>query len=253
LELKFSVTGSADDRAVRDFVLNNIGPLYEGLAVASIDIEPEHVDTVTNVGRWSVTVQYDNSSLGEPDETFETVGGTFHLTQSRETVFAIAVEGTPKNYKGAIGVDDKQVEGVDIPVPIYNFGETYILGRAFVNAGYKHRLFSLTGTINDDFFRGFEPGEVLFKGATGTRHNPTLIRVDYKFSASPNLTNIPVGDMVVTQKRGWDYMWVRYEDRDDTVAHGMVLIPTAVYVERVFNDGNFAQLGIGTGITPQII
>jgi len=41
-------------------------------------------------------------------------------------------------------------------------------------------------------------------------------------------------------------MWVRYEDREDDAANVLVKKPTAVYIEKVYEDGNFALLGIGS-------
>jgi hypothetical protein len=42
---------------------------------------------------------------------------------------------------------------------------------------------------------------------------------------------------------GHEYMWVRYENSVDSSA--VVKKPKAVYVNRVYPEGNFAGLGIG--------
>ena len=47
-------------------------------------------------------------------------------------------------------------------------------------------------------------------------------------------------------KKGWEYMWVRYADSEDAAAKAIVKKPVAVYIERVYEEGNFAALGIGT-------
>jgi hypothetical protein len=47
-------------------------------------------------------------------------------------------------------------------------------------------------------------------------------------------------------KKGWEYVWVDYRDKPDTTANRMVKLAHAVYVEQVYNSGNFAGLGIGT-------
>ena len=41
-------------------------------------------------------------------------------------------------------------------------------------------------------------------------------------------------------------MWVRYADSEDAGANAIVKKPVAVYVEKVYEEGNFAGLGIGT-------
>jgi len=63
--------------------------------------------------------------------------------------------------------------------------------------------------------------------------------------ASPNRTNINVGGITVSSKKGWEYMWVRYADAEDAAANAIVKKPVAVYLEKVYEDGGFAGLGIG--------
>ncbi len=46
-------------------------------------------------------------------------------------------------------------------------------------------------------------------------------------------------------KRGWDHLWVRYQDAEDSTAKALVKRPVAAYVERVYYDGDFSGLGIG--------
>ena len=41
-------------------------------------------------------------------------------------------------------------------------------------------------------------------------------------------------------------MWVRYEDAEDAAARAIVKKPVAAYVEKVYEEGNFGLLGIGT-------
>ena len=64
--------------------------------------------------------------------------------------------------------------------------------------------------------------------------------------ASPNRTGITVGDITGIAKKGWEYLWVRYEDAEDSTAKTLVKRPVAAYVEKVYESGDFAALGIGT-------
>ena len=41
-------------------------------------------------------------------------------------------------------------------------------------------------------------------------------------------------------------MWVRYADAEDQGAQAIVKKPVAVYIERVYEEGGFGSLGIGT-------
>jgi hypothetical protein len=58
------------------------------------------------------------------------------------------------------------------------------------------------------------------------------------------VSGLAVGPITGITKRGWDYLWVRYADAEDQ--NVLVKQPIAAYVERVYLDGNFALLGIGT-------
>jgi hypothetical protein len=137
------------------------------------------------------------------------------------------------------------VEGVDITVPVYHFSETHYFDDAVVTGAYKATLFLLTGTVNNAGFKGFSAGEVLFLGASGSKRGKEPWEVSFKFAASPNVTGLSVGDITGIAKKGWEYLWVRYNDQEDTVAKVLVKRPVAAYVEQVYGYGNFAGLGIG--------
>jgi hypothetical protein len=55
-----------------------------------------------------------------------------------------------------------------------------------------------------------------------------------------------VGPISNINKKGWEYLWVRYADSEDANAKMLVKKPVAVYIERVYEEGDFAALGIGT-------
>jgi hypothetical protein len=53
------------------------------------------------------------------------------------------------NFQGAIGVNQDQIEGTDVTVPVFNFTETHYINSALVTGGYKLALFYLTGRVSD--------------------------------------------------------------------------------------------------------
>lgn len=170
----------------------------------------------------------------------------WHLTQSLGTIGSYAAPGrTAPNFRGAIGVTPDAVEGIDVTVPVYHFSETHVIPSSLVTLGYKAALFFLTGRVNGSPFKGFAAGEVLFLGASGSKRGADDWEISFKFAASPNAVGLSVGNITGISKAGWDYLWVRYEDAEDTVAKALVKRPVAAYVERVYPWGNFASLGIG--------
>ena len=140
------------------------------------------------------------------------------------------------------------VEGVDIAVPVFNFTETHYKPDEEITGAYKGILFNLTGKVNSDTFKGFQPGEVLFLGATGSKRTQLGEDADweitYRFAGSPNVSGLTIGPITGITKKGWEYLWVRYADQEDTAAKAIVKRPIAAYIERVYDDGSFAGLGL---------
>ena len=98
------------------------------------------------------------------------------------------------------------------------------------------------GSAYLEWIRGFAAGEVRFDGVEGSRIDATYSSVDFIFSASPNATSIPVGGITVAAKKGWDYLWVLYEET--TSEDRLVKVPVAAYVEQVYRYAAFSGLGL---------
>jgi hypothetical protein len=249
VEFVYVLTGTSDDVTAKVLIENSTAIYYNGLVRQSIQIEPEWVDETTGEGQWVATVRYGirpPNEVGESSFAFDTSGGTQHITQSLATIASYAASGTPPNFGGAVGVTHDSVEGVDITIPVYSFSETHFLDAAFVTPAYYGTLFNLTGKVNDAGFKGLAAGECLFLGASGSKRGTEDWEITYRFAGSPNRTGLVVGPMTGINKKGWEYMWVRYADSEDTVAKAIVKKPVAAYIEKVYDEGNFAGLGIGT-------
>ncbi len=251
-EFVYTLTGVADESSARILATNSTDSTYDGLIRKSITLEPVCIDTA-NLGAciWEVTVQYgekDRPESGDPSTfSFDTGGGTQHVTQSLQTVNRYAPTGkTAPDFHGAIGVTHDNVEGVDITVPVYHFSETHYLADSQVTLAYRGTLFGLTGKVNNAAFKGLAAGECLFLGASGSKRGADDWEITFRFAASPNRTGITVGEITGIDKAGWEYLWVRYTDAEDATAKAIVKKPVAAYVEKVYEEGDFSALGIGT-------
>jgi len=242
VDLLYVVQGTDDDATVRATVEGAIPAIYGGLVFQDYHLAPQ------GGGIWEVSVRYgklEPKETGDSSFSFDTGGGTTHVTQSLQTVGRYAPAGRfAPDFKGAIGVTHDSVEGTDITVPVYSFTETHYLSIAAVTGSYKAALFLLTGRVNAAPFKGFAAGEVLFLGASGAQRGTEDWEITFRFAASPNAAGLVIGDITGIAKRGWEYLWVRYADAEDEQV--LVKQPIAVYVERVYDEGNFAGLGIGT-------
>ncbi|MBI1372485.1 MAG: hypothetical protein GC159_06960 [Phycisphaera sp.] len=136
---------------------------------------------------------------------------------------------------------------MDITIPVYTFSETHYLSAGTVTNAYKGTLFNLTGKVNSGGFKGLAAGECLFLGAAGSQRGVGEDwEITFRFAGSPNKTGLTVGDIAGISKKGWEYLWVRYQDTEDNNAKMLIKKPIAAYVEKVYDEGNFASLGIGT-------
>jgi len=247
VELRYTIRGTNDDIEARDALLANSPVMYDPWGNGLLFL-PRDTVTVQPVGDllWEGIVRY--GPVPQTEESvfsFDTGGGTQHITHSLVTVARYAAPGkTAPDFKGAIGVTADSVEGVDITVPVYQFAETHYLPDSVVTPEYKATLFWLTGKVNNSAFKGFAVGECLFLGAAGSKRGCGDWEITFRFAASPNVTNLTIGDITGITKKGWEYLWVRYEDVEDTVAKALVKRPVAVYIEQVYPYGDLNLLGI---------
>jgi hypothetical protein len=247
VELRYTIRGTNDDVEARNALATTAPLMYDPWGEGLVYL-PRDTITVQPLGDllWEGIVHYGTIPLTTQSTfSFDTGGGTQHITHSRYTVNRYAAPGQiAPDFKGAIGVTADSVEGVDITVPVYQFSETHYLPDSMVTPAYKATLFALTGRVNDAPFKGFAAGEVLFLGAAGSKRGGGDWEITYRFAASPNATGLTVGDITGISKKGWEYLWVRYADQVDEVAKALIKTPVAVYIEQVYEYGNFALLGI---------
>ena len=140
------------------------------------------------------------------------------------------------------------MNGVDVTMPVLNFTETHTMAGSRVSTSYKKSVAALTGTVNRSSFRGFAAGEVLFLGASGQKRSRKASapwEITFRFAVSPNQSSLSVGKLKVSNKKGWDYLWVRYADKVSDNRKNVIKEPVAAYVEQVYPEGDFGNLGLG--------
>jgi len=275
----WNIVGSTNEDAIHADINSRISNLYQywtypgqplvRLRAESYSLEHDADDL------WKVTVNYEKIGADDPTQSgplkrvrsFDTTGGTQTVTQSRggaagERVYGPAGElqgqNKPSMY-GAINVDDRNVNGVDIVVPQLQWTEAYDVPSSYVTAAYIRAVHLLTGTVNAAPFRGFLKNEVLFLGMTGSQEWDSQkgdgpFSLSYRFSATPNRGNdafgasLPpeaIGDIAAYNKYGHDFLWVKYASQDDQNNNIVIRKPLFVYVNKVYPDGDFSKIGIG--------
>ena len=274
-DLLYVAVGSSDDVAVRAAVLDTApGATDDGLPRRDTQTILEPVAPLI----WDATVHYGLENRqpqagDDPDFSFDTTGGTQHITHSNPDYgsigrYGINGDSAPDNG-GSIGATADGIEGCDIVVPVFHFAETHFFAPDYVTDDYLTILYTLTGTLNVAAWRIFEAGEVLFLGASGARHGTKPWAIGYRFAASPNKYKaatdadamrrqivIPAGvttsgtakNITITRKDGWDYFWVRSIPsviQGTSIAACLTMTPRHAYVHPVYRRTDFTQLAIG--------
>ncbi|XZE56644.1 hypothetical protein SH139x_002767 [Planctomycetaceae bacterium SH139] len=238
VELLYQVRGTENDTEVVNLVVGTSPEVYLELDRESIQTEP------LGGGVWNATVRY--GLKGNPaDYEFDTSGGSQRIATSLATLQRTSLAGyAAPDYQGAINVSENRVEGTDVTVPIFTFSETRYYDGLLVTPAFKYQIFQLTGRVNGGAYKGFAKGEVLFLGASGSKRGKEQWAITFKFAASPNVIDQPIGPgNLLVSKEGWEYLWVRFQDEVDSDA--LIKIPVAFYVERVYPYGDLGLLGLG--------
>lgn len=261
----YKVFGTSDDTTLHTEINTQIsqnGAYWQYPGVPNMQLRAESY-SVSFLGdnAWQVTINYSKDGAEDGDaplkraRSFDTTGGTQHITQaypfgSGSTLdFEKRYPTTATNMSGAIGVDSNGVNGVDIIVPQLQWQETYDVPNAYVTSAWIRGVSGVTGTTNNATFRGFEAGEVLFMGCSGSQEwddqkgrGPWSL--SFRFVASKNVTGETIGSITGVAKKGHEYLWVRYEEGVESST--LLKKPKAVYVNKVYREGDFSALGIGT-------
>ena len=251
----YKIFGTADDTVLHAAInaeVSAYGRYWQYPGVPSMQLMAESY-SVSFLGdnAWQVTINYAKDGAEDGNQplkrarSFDTSGGTQHITQAYgEAKFGA---NAPDQQK-AIGVDSNGVNGVDIVVPQLQWQESYDVPNAFVTDAYIRGVSGVTGTTNNAAFRGFEAGEVLFVGCSGSQEwddekgrGPWSL--SFRFVASKNVTGETIGEISGVNKKGHEYLWVRYEESESSSV--LIKKPKAVYVNKVYRESSFSALGIG--------
>jgi hypothetical protein len=273
-----SLTTSDEGRTAREFTIHHVLDerwSYTAAEKRATELCPENLvghkrarlDLVPlGNGYWDCKATYKNPETQTSDDggdgqpasianslSVDTSGGTEHITQALyegqgdwggENAFARPGQTAPDFY-GAINCSGDSVQGVDVTVPAFNFTEVWTWPAPLLRTEYYATLYNLTGTINAKPWRVFGRGEILFLGARFDRNRgDQFIPVTYQFSARPTRKNFKLGQITVLEKRGWQYLWIKYEDREETEA--LVKRPKFAYVNDVYPERDFETLNIGS-------
>jgi hypothetical protein len=251
-ELVYIVRGTEDAGDARAAVLGAAPSIYEGQALDDVDLD--EIEGLSG-GGYLASVRYaaprwvqSEPQEGDQSFSFDTGGATVHVTQSLATRHYPDAAGTPR-FNGAINVTDHGVEGVQIDAPAFTFEITFT--KAAIDAAYVRGLMeadkkvnsdNVTLTIEDGTTISFAAGELRLLQTRGERRGDGPWQITARFAASPNRTGLTVGTITGVDKLGHEYLWVLYDEVEDTDAQRVLKKPVQVYVEQVYETTPFTGL-----------
>lgn len=244
--LRYKAVGEPSDAIVGVYALSAtpisvftpIGQLWR----QDIKLDPD------GYAQYRVSVPYGirNRETGSYSFNFDTTGATTKVKIAREhlgTYYSpsITAHSSDTNpHHGSIGVNpDHSVEGCDIVIPNLKLGVIFRFPQKGITIGKVKQFASVTGTTNSDSFLGFDPGELLFLGATGGDGSNHELEVNFQFAASQNVGSLTFGDIVNIVKSGHAYAWVEFLTQVTSDNKAATMPPLAVHVERVYDTANF--------------
>lgn len=257
-ELFYIIEGTSDDQIAIDLAATTSPDSYYGLDRDTIDIEQ------VAPSRWEATVRYedpdkkdadpgDHLEVGEGVFSFDTTGEIIHINSVKKgkytEYFAAAAQAV--TFKGAIGVHADGVDGVDIVAPGLRLSYRTRLAKATITMQWIKGVASITGTTNNAVFYTFARGELLFLGVQGEQSGENDPELTFSFVASSNWQEARTfetldGDVDVF-KDGHQYLWNYYIKGKDDTAKKTIPVPFGIVVDTVYDESDFANLGIGTG------
>lgn len=235
----------------------------ETLYLNTFEIESIEADLWKGVASYVSEEQkneQEQNNNDEPEEgeiiwEFDTTGATQHITSSYETrIFGDGDDNRVfTQYSNAINCRKTktgwEVKGVDVIIPALEITATFSVPPDAVTIDWIKNVARATGKTNSLPWKGFEAGELLFKGARIRAELGDKTIIVFTFSASENIDladNVKVGDIGPIIKPGHSYLWVEYTSIDEFDRNGRpAIFPRAkyAYVEKIYREFDFAALG----------
>lgn len=199
---------------------------------------------------------YQIPEVQDSDFSFETSGGSAHITHGLNVLNSARYDGTtPIDYGGVINPrEDGTADGVDIITPTMNFTISLSLPKAWFSLPYRLAIANATGSVNALPWGGFGPGSLLFKGVnaratwlkwtnrSGMAQRDWYWRASFAFEAAPAASIVVGGTTLV--RPGFAVASQVRESYADASSGSTVSIAQQVDIIQVYPTYDFSLLGI---------
>lgn len=235
-------------------VQKNAPAELDGAALSRISLVKSH-----GGGIFEVQAEYEqgvsdrsaNRKIGDRFWSFDTTGGkeqvihgTLINSQAAPGTGAPPDPGTLINWNGKHG-DRFHVAGTPKIVPAMRESCMAVFRNSDMTGTFRRTVMELTGCVNNEAFRSWEPGEVLFLGASSglpfkNAHGTLIIEVTFRFAVRANRKMLEIGGVKLGPAEGWDVPWSIMAP--NTAGYSPAAI--GVYLSSIYEKGDFSALKI---------
>lgn len=259
-ELRYIIVGASDDDDAATTLAGEAPTAHRGQDLVDLDVEEIGSGVYEGIATYGQP-GFADLTTGGISFSFDTTGGTRHITQALETVDIGAImDEVPTSGLINIGADGGEVAGCDIVVPEFKWTETKIYDNSAITPTFLRTIFELTGKVNDDAVVSekvgtLAAGECRFDGATGTPQSATQTAVTYQFAGSPNRTGVEFDlglelGIVTVDVGGFHYVWPVKQQKYDDTSKAMTAYTRQINVERVYEEADLTELDVLTAVPP---
>lgn len=223
----------------------------DGLVITGVQVREAVEDVYRGTANYGLWAPRTPPVAGESSFNFEIATQPVRIVVplSPQTVYTRTGETAPADSsQWLIGqqADGSAPEGAEVMEPIANFSETHWIDASSITQAYERTVLKIIGRLNAATFRGWEAQEVLCTGVSGSQRGASDWEVSFRFGVREHQTDLTVAGIDGVDKKGWQFLWPRYEIAKDSSEPVLSNVVKYIVVADVFRTADFSQLGIGT-------
>lgn len=226
----------------------------DGAELARISLIKSH-----GGGIYEAAAEYERSSsernsrkkIGDRLWIFDTTGGREQIyhgkllkTGASPQADYVPAPGTLINWNGRNG-ERFYAAGTTKIIPSMRESCIAVFRASDITSKFRRNIMALTGCINASSFHSWEPGEVLFLGASSSvpfRNDGgvRIAEVTFRFAIRRNISDLEIGGVKMGEAGGWDLPW------SISLPHtqGDTPVTVGAYLSSIYEPGDFSVLKI---------
>ena len=191
--------------------------------------------------------QFGDCQPGEEKYTASTLGSSVQTMFSLATIATYeSGNATPiteaRNFQ-LVNVTEDGPQGTEVETPGLEFQIEHCFPKGTITPEWIEAISYYSKRVNNTVWRGYQKGEVFFRGIEFTHEPNNLIdKVTYFFVAEQNKNPLTLPNGFDVVKEGHHYVWFSYTTAQDGDVE--VKKPTHAHVEQMYEELSFALLGI---------